>query len=141
MKRIIDGKTYNTETATCIAMMPEDPYHPERHDALYQTRFGAFFRHYGGDDGVGDYFETLRPLQPPEAQAWLENGDFVNEIEKLFGAQPEAGESESRVTVRIPDSLKLRIEALAAANKQSLNAWIMRCLETCANAQAHGQGR
>lgn len=60
-------------------------------------------------------------------------------IEKHFGEQPEAGESESRITVRIPDSLKSRIEALAAENKQSLNAWIMRCLETCANAQAHGR--
>lgn len=141
MKRIIDGKTYNTETATRVAAKPDDFNNPEDHDTLYQTRFGAFFRHYGGLDPDGDYFERLEPLQPTLAQRWLERFDFVDEIEKLFGAQPEAGEAESRITVRIPDSLKARIEKLAAANKQSLNAWIMRCLETCANAQAHGQGR
>ncbi|MDQ0445487.1 putative HicB family RNase H-like nuclease [Methylobacterium persicinum] len=35
--------------------------------------------------------------------------------------------------------MKTRIEGLAAANKQSLNAWIMRCLETCANAQSQSR--
>ena len=53
-------------------------------------------------------------------------------IEAHFGEQPEAGEAESRLTVRIPDKLKDRVEALATANKQSVNAWIMRCLESCA---------
>ena len=139
MKRIVDGKTYNTETATRIAAVPDDHRNPETHDALYQTRFGALFRYYGGLTPEGDYYEILKPLDPAEAQAWLERGDFVEEIEKLFGEQPEAGDRETRLTVRIPDSLKTRIEGLAAANKQSLNAWIMRCLETCANAQMHGR--
>lgn len=135
MKRIIDGKTYNTETATRVGGASEDPYHPGEFDLLYQTRHGAFFRHYGGMTNQGDDFEVLKPATPEEAKAWLEGHDLVDEIEALFGEQPEAGEAESRITVRIPDSLKARIEGLAAANKQSLNAWIMRCLETCASAQ------
>ena len=139
MKRIVGGKTYNTETATRIAASPEDHYNLENHDALYQTRFGAFFRYYGGMTPDGDYYEILKPLDPPEAQAWLEREDLVEEIEKLFGEQPEAGDKETRITVRIPDSLKTRIDALASANKQSLNAWIMRCLETCASAQTQGR--
>ena len=139
MKRIIEGKTYNTETATRIGVASFDPSHPEEFDFLYQTRHGAFFRNYGGETAFGDPFKGLKPLTPAEAQAWLESHDLVDELEKLFGEQPEAGEAESRITVRIPDSLKVRIERLAAANKQSLNAWIMRCLETCANAQTHGR--
>ena len=74
----------------------------------------------------------IRPLSPAEAQAWMERNASADLIEAHFGEQPEAGEAESRLTVRIPDKLKERIEALAAANKQSLNAWIMRCLESCA---------
>lgn len=136
MKRIIDGKTFNTETATRVAGAPEDYHHPEEFDLLYQTRHGAFFRHYGGLTNQRDDYEVLKPTTPEEAKAWLESHDFVDEIEALFGEQPEAGEAESRITVRIPDSLKTRIEGLAAANKQSMNAWIMRCLETCADAQA-----
>ncbi|WP_149312388.1 toxin-antitoxin system HicB family antitoxin [Methylobacterium sp. P1-11] len=141
MKRIIEGKTYNTETSTRIAKAPQHEDEMDQFDLLYQTRHGAFFCYYGGETPFGDPFENLKPLSPSEAQAWLERYNFVDEIEKLFGEQPEAGEAESRITVRIPDSLKIRIEALAKSNGQSLNAWIMRCLETCANAQAHGQGR
>lgn len=135
MKRIIDGKTYNTETATQVAKAPWDENEPGQYDLLYQTRHGAFFRNYGGETPHGDPFDVLRPLRPDEAQKWLESYNLVDELEKLFGEQPEAGEAESRITVRIPDSLKIRIEQLAAANKQSMNAWIMRCLESCANAQ------
>ena len=142
MKRIIDGKTYNTETATLLAKAEEDggPFH----DTLFQTRHGAYFRHFGDWSYGGPYehmLEDIQPLSPAEAQAWMEAHRFTWLIEQHFGDQPEAGEAESRITVRIPDSLKTRIEVLAVANKQSLNAWIMRCLETCANAQAHGQGR
>ncbi len=32
MKRIIDGKTYNTETATRVAAKPDDFNNPEDHD-------------------------------------------------------------------------------------------------------------
>jgi hypothetical protein len=56
-------------------------------------------------------------------------------LEKHFGGQPEAGESESRVTLRIPDTLKSQIEAMAIGHHQSLNAWIMRCVESCAMHQ------
>ena len=135
MKRIIDGKTYNTETATKVADAPWDEAWPEAFTTLYQTRHGAFFSHYGGDTPQGDSYENIKPLDPQEAKMWLEKNDFIDEVEKLFGEQPEAGEQESRITVRIPDSLKNRIESLAAVNKQSLNTWIMRCLERCASAQ------
>lgn len=83
--------------------------------------------------------EDVAPLSPLEAQRWMEQHGFTNLIEQHFGEQPEAGEAESRITVRIPDSLKARVEALATANKQSLNAWIMRCLENCANSQTPGR--
>lgn len=139
MKRIIDGKTYNTETATKVADAPWDEDWPEVFTTLYQTRHGAFFTHYGGETPQGDAYENIKPLVPQDAKTWLENNNFVDEVEKLFGEQPEAGEQDSRITVRIPDSLKTRIEGLAAANKQSLNAWIMRCLETCANAQSQSR--
>ena len=58
---------------------------------------------------------------------------------QLFGAQPEAGEAENRVTLWISDSLKQRIKAAAAANKQSLNTWVMHCLERCASAPTSGR--
>ena len=136
-KRIIDGKTYNTETATRLAAEAFAQQSGE-FDELYQTRHGAYFRHHGdwgATDHAGELDVTIDPLTPPEAQKWMEKHGFVLLIEKHFGEQPEAGEAESRITLRIPDVLKGQIEDLALKNKQSLNAWIMRCVESCASLQ------
>jgi predicted HicB family RNase H-like nuclease len=133
-KRIIDGKTYNTETATQIAGFSQDPGPYEVGDYLYQTRFGAFFAYSylaGADE---DDFEKIEPLTPEEARAWLEKNHSYGPdlIEKLFGEMPEAGSGEIKYTLRLPESLRDRLAALAKANQQSLNAWIIRCLESCA---------
>ena len=133
-KRIIDGKTYNTETATQIAGWGggDGPY--ERGSYLYQSRFGAFF-HYSYLEGASeDDHETIEPLTPEQARSWLEKNQSYDPdlIEKLFGEMPEAGSGETKYTLRMPDSLKDRLAALAKANGQSLNAWMVRCLEACA---------
>jgi hypothetical protein len=138
-KRIIDGKTYNTETATLLAQRDfadfDDPF--ESGAFLYQSRFGAFFLYSYLEDFIAperDY-ENIRPLTPEEARQWLEENEGSNTdlIERLFGEMPEAGSGESRFTLRMPDSLRDRLAALAKANNQSLNAWIVKCLETCAS--------
>ncbi len=141
MKRIIGGKTFNTETATCIAKAYQHPQDDALFDELYQTRHGAYFQYHGDWSSSADSldFEQLTPLSPVEAQVWMERNASPDLIEVHFGEQPEAGEAESRLTVRIPDKLKDRVEALATANKQSVNAWIMRCLETCAGQAEKGR--
>jgi hypothetical protein len=52
-KRIIDGNTYNTETATQIEGWDttEEDYPVTHGQHLYQNRFGAFFLHSYQDDG------------------------------------------------------------------------------------------
>ena len=135
-KRIIGGKTYNTETATQIhgySTSPDDVSW-EAGIALYQTRFGAFFSYEFYEGHGEDDYETIEPLTPEQAQSWLETKApyMVHLIEKLFGEMPEAGSAEVKYTLRMPESLRDRLAALAEANKQSLNAWIIRCLESCA---------
>ncbi|MGB3246796.1 MAG: toxin-antitoxin system HicB family antitoxin [Sulfitobacter sp.] len=134
VKRIIDGKTYNTETATEIEGFEDFSGGSNSGDFLFQTRFGAFFRlHYyeGGDEH--DY-TTITPLTPDKAREWLEEKvSWQPElIEKLFGEMPEAGSGEVKFTLRMPESLRDRISTHAEQNKQSLNAWMIRCLERCA---------
>ena len=135
-KRIIGGKTYNTETATQIAGWGggDGPY--ERGRYLYQSRLGAFFL-YSYFEGSGeDDYEKIEPLTPEQAREWLEENQSYNPdlIEQLFGKMPEAGSGEIKYTLRLPESLRDRLAALAKANEQSLNAWIVRCLENCAAA-------
>lgn len=135
-KRIIDGKTYNTETATRLAGWDktEDNYPVSYGEHLYKNRYGAFFLYSYGDDEPYGPQEELKPFTPEQAREWLEkyNAYDVDLIESLFGRLPEAGSSESKFTLRLPDNLRLRLAMRAKRNGQSLNAWIVRCLEQCA---------
>ena len=70
-KRIIDGKTYNTETATQITGERSDDGPYERGSFLYQTRFGAFFAYEYLDGSGEDDFERIEPLTPEQARTWL----------------------------------------------------------------------
>jgi predicted HicB family RNase H-like nuclease len=121
VKRIVDGRSYNTDTATCVAAghgaWEEDSWR------LYQTRHGAFFL-----SGVEEGDEFLRPMSDTEAQAFLE--EHANHlVEQVFGPMPEAGAAERRLTIRIPGNLADRVEAAAKAKGLSLNSYAMRCFE------------
>ncbi len=135
-KRIIDGKTYNTETATEIYGWTNAHGHGYNAEHLFQSRFGAFFKYVANQQDwnpEGDY-EKIVPVTPEDARAWLEKHMSFdpNGIEKLFGEMPEAGSGEVKYTLRMPESLRNKLSARAEENKQSLNAWIVRCLEGCA---------
>lgn len=124
-KRIIDGKSYNTETA---ALVHEVSGRAEtEYEGLYQTKHGAFFLWwYNSDYGAGG----IKPMSDVEAHKWLEsrNGSAAT-IEQYFGKFPEAGASESRLTLRLPGNLYNRVSASAAAANLSINTYIMRLLE------------
>jgi HicB family len=136
-KRIIDGKTYNTETATAVYNFSEDHGPGTYGGHLFQTRFGAYFLFTFADGFYEDDHETIVPCTPDEARQWLEkHASYEPElIERLFGEMPEAGAGEIKFTLRLPESLRDRLAALAKANEQSLNAWIVKCLESCAAGQ------
>ena len=143
-KRIIDGKTYNTETATQLTGWDDDaqgaPW--EARTYLFQTRFGAFFV-FSFYEGFGeDDWEKIEPLTPEQAREWLEKFRpyEVDLIERLFGEMPEAGSGEVKFSLRMPESLRDLIAPLAKANSQSLNAWIVGCMVFCASvANTHAQ--
>jgi predicted HicB family RNase H-like nuclease len=133
-KRIIDSKTYNTETATLLGHWESTDYPAE--EALFKTRHGAYFL-YKFLETVPD--ERIEPLAPEAAQKWMEQHCRAELIEAEFGEMPEAGDPEARITLRIPETLRKRLAAIAEDRKQSLNAWIQRCLERCAAEVETGQ--
>ena len=133
MKRIIDGKSYNTETATRI--MGGNGHYEDDWWHLYQTRHGAFFL-----EGVDHGEAFVRPMTDAEAQAFLEkHGNYL--VEQYFGPMPEAGAAERQLTIRIPGNLADRVEAAAKAKGLSVNSYAMRCFEQCAAADGQPGGR
>ena len=144
LKRVINGISYNTETSMKVAgttfnAYDADPYGLTR-DELFKTRYGAYFilSHLGWD-----FEEPLKiiPMEPDEAKHWLEKNlpTRPDILEFEFGRQSEVGEDESRFTLRMPLTLKMRLDLLAKARKQSMNAWIIRCIENCAVEQEKDQ--
>lgn len=132
-KRIIDGKTYNTETATLLGRWV--PVNLPFEESLFKTRHGAYFL-YREDET--DLDELIEPLDSEKAQTWIAKNCSASVWEAEFGEAPEAGDPEARITLRIPETLHKRIAAIAESRQQSLNAWILRCLEHCAALKEEG---
>jgi hypothetical protein len=102
MKQVIDGKTYNTETATKLAhenggYSTSDFKHWD--ETLYRTKNGAYFlAGYGGPMtrwavpacGGGSTGSTgIRAISEQDAREWVER--YANdEYEAIFGPAPEA---------------------------------------------------
>lgn len=101
MKKIINGRRYDTDTAQRIAEWDNGlpggdlDYISE---SLYQKRTGEFFLH--GDGGarswaaVPDYDamapgERIRPLSEEEAREWCENRLDADDYEAIWGESEE----------------------------------------------------
>ena len=153
IKQVIDGKTYNTETARCLATVELMGYRMDERGrfttntpkkvgttSLYENRGGAYFlvRDYDPDvspepDLVGQFRIHDRgviPLKPEEALGWAESkGLDFDKVEEMFGKVAEAGDQTGAILLRLPQTLKLAIEKSAAVAGVSTNTWLMRCAE------------
>ena len=86
VKQVIQGTTYDTETATELTGGDNIP-NSNAWWALYRTQQGAFFKIVVDHDG--STFNEFRPLTDAEARAVLEK--HANHlVEIYFGPMPEA---------------------------------------------------
>lgn len=105
MKRIIDRKTYDTETAELLAESENQSAYPGGfeywEEGLYRTAEGAFFiagsggamTHYSKSAGDNSYTgsSNLRVVGKDEAIDWLEANGHTDALEKHFGNELEEG--------------------------------------------------
>jgi hypothetical protein len=135
MKRILGGKTYNTDTAVKVH---ERWFHGAHGDTsgsvLYQTRHGAFFLFIQPPQDPADAY--LQPLSDDEALDWCQQ-HAPHLVGQYFGEFPEAGAAERRWTIRIPENLARRIETVAHEKGIPINRYVMRCLERNVIADSH----
>lgn len=101
MKKIINGKSYNTETAEEIVSASSNCGKSDFRwfkESLYRTKKGNYFlageghamtkyaTHYDNMSGAGN---GIFLLTKKEALNWLENNEETEKIEKYFSAEIE----------------------------------------------------
>lgn len=65
----------------------------------------------------------------------VERGSASPQPEEAFG--DDDGENSARITLRLPEALKIRAEALAAGRGQSLNTWLVAAARAAASDDGH----
>ena len=121
MKKIINGKQYNTGTAKYLGDW--DNGYPSNDfcycvERLYLTKSGNYFLHleggplsmYGETSGNNSsYGEQIRPVTLEQAQSWVEDRLDGEEYERIFG---EVKEEEEKISllVQISPEAKLKLE-------------------------------
>lgn len=136
MKKIINGKLYNTETARlvggwCNAGGWSDFGHIE--ESLYQKKTGEFFIHgeggaaskYAKQDGQNSWSggEAIIPLSYESARKWAEEHLDADEYQSIFGPV-EDDDSRSTLLLSLSVSTIERIKREAAKAGVTVSAYI-----------------
>lgn len=136
MKKIINGKVYDTTTAELLGSWSNmsDRSFERIDETLYRKRTGEFFLHgvggpmsrYAVQIGQNNWRggEKISPLSWDDARSWVESHLNSEDYERIFGPVSEDG---SRVAVNLSisaSSLELARRA-AAQSGISLSAYIM----------------
>jgi predicted DNA binding CopG/RHH family protein len=127
LRRTLGGKAFNTDTAVRI-------YESRSHgtqgatsrSVLYQAKHGAFFLFIQPPEDPADAY--LQPISDDEAIEWSQK-HAPHLVEQYFGQFPESGVGERRWSIRIPEALARRIEAIAQEKGIPINRYVKRCLE------------
>lgn len=121
MKKIINGKRYDTKTARLVGLTSYSTPGDFNYwcEDLYLKRTGEFFIHgqggpmskYSKQVGQNEWTggQEIIPLSLKEAKRWVENHLEADEYEKIFG---KVEEGKVQVSTWIEDSIKQEIDKL-----------------------------
>ena len=141
MKRVINGKLYNTDTAVELACYEANAtdslnYYSER---LYRKRPGEYFIHGEGgartryaaatSDGWNRGGEAIFPLTAAEAREWAEQHISEEDFERLFCAVSEDGDTVKTSFDLSPD-LAAKLQDVAAERGVSRRAVIEELIKS-----------
>lgn len=156
IKRVINGKSYNTMTATFIAVNLPDvtglflavnmPYATSDSlictETLWQTKSGDLFMVLEALSGqaVGHCKILVLPVTQEEAMEWGEClRDVMREaVRAALVCQPHDREPTRSMTLRLPPALVDRINKAAHKEGVSRSVWMMRKLEHAVSENPQG---
>ena len=134
MKKIINGKVYDTDKAKAVGWYSAGEDRLDRiADTLYRKRTGEFFLHgeggaatsYAEPRGDGGWApgERIAPMSYEAAREWAEARLSVDDYENIFG---EVQEDDSKVTASLSLSADVyeRAKRAAAAEGLSLSSYV-----------------
>lgn len=141
MKKIIDGKLYNTDTAKELGTWSNMADIRNFHwfgETLYQKRTGEFFLHGEGgpmtqyaraiDQNSWSGGERIIPISFDKARAWAEEHLDADEYAGIFGMPDEGSAEKVTICMQIPGDLDAIIRAKAAEKGVSLTAYVTEVL-------------
>ena len=140
MKKIINGKLYDTTTAKSIG---SDSYSNRRefnywYEELYQKRTGEFFL-YGEGGPMSRYARTIgqnewsggeeiMPLSYSKAREWAEKHLTVDECTEAFGVPDEDAE-DAVLHAKIPAQIMAKLKTKSAESGESVTKIINDILQ------------
>ena len=132
MKKIINGKRYDTDTATSLGA---DSYSNTRdfnywYEELYRKQTGEFFL-YGEGGAASKYAVSVGqnsweggskiiPLSIESAKEWAEEHLSADLYEEAFGEVDEGGE-KTTVTIRLTEKAIKELKDMAAAQEKPMS--------------------
>lgn len=134
MKKVINGKMYNTETAESLGYWSYsnrfDLHFME--EELFKTKSGNYFLHcYGGpstkyavSQGSNSWSggEHIEILSYGSAKKWAEERLSCEEYEKIFEISQE---TEVLVNIKIPFELKFKIDRIRAETGKTISEIVL----------------
>jgi hypothetical protein len=132
MKKIINRRAYDTDTATEIGYwenMPDIRNFQHESETLYRKKNGEYFLHgeggpasrYAEPAGANTWTGGARimPLTYEEAEKWAEEHLEADEYEREFGEVSEDETESVVISVRVTPAAKAALDRMAAKTGRS----------------------
>lgn len=136
MKKIINRKLYDTDTATEIGR-DGNGYNASDFncvlETLYRKRTGEYFLHgeggarsrYASREGnMWGWGQQIIPLTYDEAQDWAEKHLTADEYAEAFGLPDEGDDSKTVITITLPTQKAAALRQAAEKAGMSIGAYI-----------------
>ena len=135
MKKVIQNRVYDTETAELVAS-----YHDSTcAERLYRKRTGEFFIHGRGSSDSDDYAvwkgnrvsgsERIKPLTPKLAMAWAAKHLNRQQYDDIFGAV--ADDQKITISLSLPVGAVNTLKNAAAEQGRRASALIAELILQC----------
>lgn len=123
MKKIINGKVYDTDTAKQVGYDNDQPT-GNWEEYLYQKKTGEFFvQHWDAWNGG-----SIQPISYNDAKKWLEDHGSAEQYEAVFG-DPDEDAEQTHLHVRISPQAGAKLKQAAAQSGitigEQIERWIM----------------